>query len=361
MFYCFVLIEQPTDEISFRFIIELLHVQMLADRKIAFLGTGAIGASVVRALYLNEIPFTIIVRDKQRKADLLARGIRYHLKKPTTVKLGGGYQVCTIGEAKKYDFIFLGMKTPHLKAAAKTAKKMLHKDGQIILLQNGLPEKAISGFRAEQIVSGIVGYNTQQLSDGSYFQSNPGHLILATSGDLAGLLKEALEPHQPVVVTHNVAGFRWNKLAINSVINGLGAVTGLALGPLFARRDARRAAIILIQEAAAVMKGLLILEGVVPGAISVHKLAAMPRLLQHIVIFVLGRKYAKIRTSMLQDIDKGVKTEVDEIHGAIVAAAKEAGVRVPLTEAILHRVHQLEEGKARPEPAALTGLLQKIN
>jgi len=317
--------------------------------KIAFLGTGAIGASLVRALYLNKIPFTILVRDKQRKADLLTRGISYRLKDITHVELAGR-EVLTISQAKKFDYIFMGMKTPNLPASAKTAKKHLEKNGRIILLQNGLPERAVKGYKEEQTISGIVGYNTQLMSDGSYFQSNPGHLILGTSSDLPNNLKTALEPHQPIVLTHNAIGFRWNKLAINSVINGLGAVTGLALGPLFARRDARRAAITLIQEAATVMKALNIEEGIVPGAISVYKLAGFPAFLQHLIIYILGRKYAKIRTSMLQDIDKGIKTEVDEIHGAIVAAAKTAGVAVPLTAEIVEQVHRLETGKAKPNP-----------
>ena len=343
--------------------------------KVAFLGTGAIGASLVRALWLNKIPFTILVRDKSRKADLLAKGIRYRLKEMTHVRLGDEFEVRTIAEGKKYDFIFLGMKTPNLGISAKTAKKHLEKNGRIILLQNGLPEGAVKGYREEQIISGIVGYNTQLMGDGSYFQSNPGHLILGTRGqggpgagagtdavraqassELPKDLKTALEPHQPIVLTHNAVGFRWNKLAINSVINGLGAVTGLALGPLFARKDARRAAITLIQEAAAVMKALGIEEGIVPGAISVYKLAGFPAFLQHLIIYILGRKYAKIRTSMLQDIDKGIKTEVDEIHGAIVAAAKQAGVAVPLTAAIVEQVHRLETHRAKPDAMALKTL-----
>jgi ketopantoate reductase len=88
--------------------------------KIAFLGTGAIGASLVRALYLNKIPFTILVRDKMRKADLLRNGIRYRLKSMTHIELAGENEVRTIAEGKKYDYIFLGMKTPHLKEAGKT-------------------------------------------------------------------------------------------------------------------------------------------------------------------------------------------------------------------------------------------------
>jgi 2-dehydropantoate 2-reductase len=98
------------------------------------------------------------------------------------------------------------------------------------------------------------------------------------------------------------------------------------------------------------MKALGIEEGIVPGAISVYKLVGFPAFLQHLIIYILGRKYAKIRTSMLQDIDKGVKTEVDEIHGAIVAAAKTAGVAVPLTAEIVQRVHILESGKGVPNP-----------
>lgn len=333
---------------------------MPMNKQIALLGTGAIGASVARALYLNHVPFTILVRDQRRKDNLLTRGISYRLKDVTHIELGNktsAYQVLTIKEGKKYDYIFLGMKTPHLKVAASTAKKHLAKGGRIILLQNGLPEKAIRLFHEYEIISGIVGYNTQLMSDGSYFQSNPGHLILASQSELPEDLQRALEPHLPVVLSHNAVGFRWNKLAINSVINGLGAVTGLALGPLFARREGRRAAIMLIKEAAAVMRALGIEEGIVPGAISVYKLASLPAIVQHLIIYVLGRKYKKIRTSMLQDIEKGLKTEVDEIHGAIVAAAEQAGVRVPLTRAIVERMHLLETRRTRPDAAALAGLI----
>ena len=99
--------------------------------------------------------------------------------------------------------------------------------------------------------------------------------------------------------------------------------------------------------AQAVMHALRIEEGVVPGAISVYRFAELPRFIQHTMLFVLGRKYAKIRTSMLQDVERGVKTEVDEIHGAIVLAATGNGVVVPKTEAVLRTVHALEDGRSK--------------
>lgn len=335
---------------------------MPTPARIPLLGTGAIGASVARALYLNQVPFTILVRDKQRKADLVSQGIHYTLKSTTHVRLNERAEVLTLAEAQKkarslkFDYIFLGMKTPHLKEAAKTAKGLLVKGGRLVLLQNGLPERELRTYKEENIISGIVGYNTQLMPDGSYFQSNPGHLILANALRPPDELKALLEPHLPVVVSDNPLGFRWNKLAINSVINGLGALSGLALGPLFAKHLARRAAIALIQEAAGVMRALQMKEGIVPGAISVYRFAKLPAFAQHLMLFVLGRKYSKIRTSMLQDIEQGRTTEIEQIHGAIIAAGRHTGSSVAITSRLYAIVRQIETGQKRPSPANLPAL-----
>jgi ketopantoate reductase len=131
--------------------------------RIAFMGTGAIGASVVRALHLNKVPFTILVRDTTRRVQLQTKGINYELGVRIHIPLADPHQVMTIKAAsrKKFDYVFLGMKTIHLKNTLPKAKKILAKDGKIILLQNGLPEEAISSLKPSQVISGIVGYNVQ--------------------------------------------------------------------------------------------------------------------------------------------------------------------------------------------------------
>jgi 2-dehydropantoate 2-reductase len=54
--------------------------------------------------------------------------------------------------------------------------------------------------------------------------------------------------------------------------------------------------------------------------------------------------HADHEASMLQDVKAGRRTEVDAINGAIVRAACEAGVEVPVTET-LWRLVKLEDAK----------------
>lgn len=67
-------------------------------------------------------------------------------------------------------------------------------------------------------------------------------------------------------------------------------------------------------------------EEVVPGSVSVGKLGngkgALPFLLRHIILLAIGIKYYRIRTSMVQDLDAGRKTEIDELNGQIVTKSK---------------------------------------
>lgn len=47
-------------------------------------------------------------------------------------------------------------------------------------------------------------------------------------------------------------------------------------------------------------------------------------------------------TSIYADIKNGRKTEADFICGAVVSAAQEQGLRVPVQETILRLVHAME-------------------
>jgi len=334
--------------------------------KIGILGAGAIGASIARALYLNQVPFRLLTRSEARAREYNQTGIRFRSGKELTLIRLGVDQPHFAEEVRgrgDLDYLFLGMKTPALAASLPQAWRELGPEGRIVLLQNGLPEDTLplSDRERERIVAGIVGYNVQRLSDGVFYQSNPGHLILGAAREPRDLAL-ALGDHLPVVVTRNPAGYRFSKLAINCVINGLGAVSGQALGPIFFSRAGRQLAIAMITEAAVTMQALGIEEGIVPGTVSIRKFGqgGWPWWLQHLVLLVLGLNYRQIKTSMLQDIEAGRKTEVNEIHGALCDRALSAGVQSPVTGAIRDRVLAIEAGTSRPDPSFLRELVKRV-
>ncbi|MCZ8344123.1 MAG: ketopantoate reductase family protein [Leptospira sp.] len=338
--------------------------------KVAFYGVGAVTITMIRAFLKNEIPFTILCKSTDRLNIL---------KKPILFQKGNGklealelknrlkpVQNCI----DRFDWIVLGCKQDHLPIYMEDTKEFLSDEGRWIFIQNGFPE---SRFREKSmhIVGGVIGWNTKLISsEGNrdqihYQQTNPGALILGPIGkfDQDSILpresndtpvfyskldfwKVNLAPHIPVILTENLTGFRWHKLGINCIINGLAASKYQSLGPLFLDRKNRFLAIHLLTEVQMIMDKLQIREEVVPGSISIRKLshgkAGLPTLLKHLVLIFLGLKYFQIRTSMVQDLDKQIKTEISYINGYVVKSGRELGIPTPYNQAILEQVEARE-------------------
>ena len=51
---------------------------------------------------------------------------------------------------------------------------------------------------------------------------------------------------------------------------------------------------------------------------------------------------------MLQDLEKGKKSEVDAINGVVSAFGRKVGVPTPMNDAVVSVVHQIEDGKLTP-------------
>ena len=62
------------------------------------------------------------------------------------------------------------------------------------------------------------------------------------------------------------------------------------------------------------------------------------------------------KASMLQDLEKGVKTEVDVINGGVVERGTEYSVDTPLNARVVELMHAMERGERRPGRNALEEL-----
>jgi 2-dehydropantoate 2-reductase len=65
------------------------------------------------------------------------------------------------------------------------------------------------------------------------------------------------------------------------------------------------------------------------------------------IIPIAIRKHAKLKASMLQDIEKGKLTEVDAINGAVSAYGRKVGVATPANDCVVEIIHKIEKGELK--------------
>jgi 2-dehydropantoate 2-reductase len=70
--------------------------------------------------------------------------------------------------------------------------------------------------------------------------------------------------------------------------------------------------------------------------------------------------YGDIKPSMLQDFERGRRTEVDFINGYVAQMGKQIGVPTAMNTAITDLVHRIEQGQTQPHPARLEDLLREV-
>jgi hypothetical protein len=64
--------------------------------------------------------------------------------------------------------------------------------------------------------------------------------------------------------------------------------------------------------------------------------------------------YGDVKPSMLQDFEKGRRTEIDFINGYVAQVGEEIGVPVPMNAAVTELVHRIEQGQLQQPPRAWT-------
>lgn len=109
----------------------------------------------------------------------------------------------------------------------------------------------------------------------------------------------------------------WRKLAVNAAINGITALASVPNGAIVERADLRVLAGRIVDEVTAVAASV----GVDIGD---AREAAL----------TVAEATRFNRSSMLQDLDRGRRTEVDVIHGAVVDLARRGGIDAPVVEVL---------------------------
>ena len=127
--------------------------------------------------------------------------------------------------------------------------------------------------------------------------------------------------------TDNIMGAIWTKMLANVAINALTAITGLYNGELLELEETKAVMLKAVDEAVAVAK-----------AMGIKLLVDDP----HEFVLGIARATATNKSSMLQDVERGRRTEIDAINGMIVHYGRELGIPTPVNEVLVAAVKGIE-------------------
>ena len=324
--------------------------------RVAIYGAGSLGTILGAYISKAGVSIDLINRNKAHVEALQTRGAQV----TGTVEFTQSVKAYTPDEMSgTYDILFLMTKQQHNAEVVTMLKDYLAPDGVLVTFQNGLPEVQIAEILGEERVLGCT------VAWGATLQS-PGVCELTSEPDALSFslgaiseqrnkhfdkVKELLELMGEVEVEENFLGTRWSKLLINASFSGMSAVLGCTFGEAAGPRESRRVVQALIKECIDVcQKGGIRIEPVQGKDIVklLNYTNPLKKVLSFLIIPIAIRKHAKLKASMLQDIEKGKLTEVDAINGAVSAFGRTVGFPTPANDCVVKIIHEIEQGKLRP-------------
>lgn len=322
-------------------------------------GAGAIGGITAALLKRNGYDVEIICRQSDYANRISTEGINVSgYCGSFNVKINA-YSSFSEIRGKK-DIILHATKATEIIESSRQAINVLNESGFVVSMQNGLCEDTIASvFGRDRTIGCVTGWGATMLSHGNFEMTSGGDFILGypwrNPDKFLDELADMLSCVVPVRVTDNILGHLYSKLIINSCISSLGALCGLYLGTMLKSRKVRNIFIEIIREAVAVGDAMKIRIEVFGGKLDFRKFLAgngfIHDLRRHLTIRVIGFKYRRLKSSSLQSIIRGGRSEVDFFNGYIAAKGKDLGVPVPVNTAIVEMIHQIEEKKREIGPA----------
>jgi len=265
----------------------------------------------------------------------------------------------------QFEHVLLCVKAQDTADAARALAPHLAEGGYVVSLQNGLNELVIADVVGrKRTVGAFVNFGADYLEPGLVLYGGRGAVVL---GELDGrrtdriaALHEAMLDFEPnAIVTDNIWGYLWGKLAYGAQLFAT-AVTNDSIADCLADPAYHGVYIALAQEVMRVAAA----NGVTPqGFNGFDPLAFLPetpreqslRSLDEMVAF--NRKSAKTHSGIWRDLAvRKRRTEVDAQLGPIVAIGAQLGVPTPLTARLVELIHDIEEGRRPMQTANLDEL-----
>ncbi len=325
----------------------------MTDASVLVVGAGAIGGVIAAKLAGEAGRVSVLDADTEHVARMRDPGLTIDvLGEERRVELDAH---AGPGELEgPFDFVLVTLKAPHLEEALRPLVE-LGISPTYVSLGNGLVQERIGEIVGEEnLVWGTVEWGSTNLGPGRLAQTTSNPFVIGEpdgeTRDRTRLLADTLRPVEDVRVTENIRGQVWTKLLVNSAFSGLGAVSGLLYREVMDDPEGREVALALWREGyeVGVAQGITLDEVLGVPAESLVVRDDGDRAGADAALEVAMGYAGPTKASMLQDLERGLKTEVDVINGAVVEKGGEYGVETPVNAGVVGLMQAMERGERKP-------------
>ena len=306
-------------------------------------GIGALGGTIAARAIAAGMPVSLATRSAPALRTLRLTGV------------GGAVQVDVPRIAalrdyrERFELILLATKAHDAIEAAPFLASLVEPGGALLAIQNGGVSQLLHEQAGEVVLGGLSNLGATMVEPGVYEQRNAGHLLIGElrggpserAQKVAAFLGGAVE----VRVTPDLRGAIWSKLLLNCSITTIGAIAGQTMRQYISRPEGRELFRRTYDETLAAARAA----GVEPVKMIVDPVPSPDygRWLEELLA-----AYGDLKPSMLQDLERGRRTEIDFINGYV------AQLGAPVNAAITATVHEIEAGRLKPHPDRIKELLR---
>jgi 2-dehydropantoate 2-reductase len=351
---------------------------------VVVLGAGAVGGTVGGGLLLGRHEVVFVDPWFQNVETIRRRGLALTVDGERRELQATALYLDELDRMEaRPEVVLLACKSYDTETMVRLIEPYLAQDGFVVSLQNGINEDRIASLVGPgRTVGCVVHYNAAMPDPAHAVRLSPSGWHSFTVGELDGRENERcgrvtalLDCAGPAVSTTDIFGVLWAKLAFNCMTNALTASTGLATPELWASEVAQGTLVRIGAEAALVARAqgremqpleLVATSRELPPDLLVAADAgdesadreARTLMTVEATTRAAATSRAPGASSMLQDIRKGRRPEIDHLNGYVVREGRRYGIATPANDAVAELARAVALGELPQDPAHLDGFTQ---
>jgi len=305
--------------------------------KIAVVGAGAMGSLFGGKLAESGADVILVDVDKLHVAAIQERGLALDEGSgPRQIPVKATLDPTAVGSV---DLIILFCKYVHTRDAINAARPMLRPHTYVWTLQNGIgnvdiiretvaPNRIAKGLTSITAIAVAPGHVTSNFAGTSETFAWP--LDNQTNPTLEAATQLLTKAGLPAFLAPDIDYRIWRKLVVNTTLTVLSAAVNVGIGPVGENEPGQR-----------------LFRAIVGEVVAVAKANKVPLNFDDAIGYVeeLRQKAFEHVGSTTVDLQRGRKTEIDAMNGAVVREGRRLGVPTPTNEVVAEMIRLIEASR----------------